>query len=68
MKKIGIIFTVLSVLTVPSAYAQVEGSFKADGAWNFKKNNAENADMNYLKIVTTKPMHRSILLGVNYVF
>lgn len=27
-----------------------------------------NADMNYLKIVSTKPMHRAALLGLKYVF
>lgn len=27
-----------------------------------------NADMNYLKIVSTKPMRRAALLGINYVF
>lgn len=27
-----------------------------------------NADMNYLKIVSTKPMHRAALLGIKYVF
>lgn len=27
-----------------------------------------NADMNYMKIVSTKPMHRAALLGVKYVF
>lgn len=27
-----------------------------------------NADMNYLKIVSTAPMHRAALLGINFVF
>ena len=27
-----------------------------------------NADMNYLKIVSTTPMHRAALLGINFVF
>lgn len=27
-----------------------------------------NADMNYMKVVSTKPMHRAALLGIKYVF
>ena len=27
-----------------------------------------NADLNYLKVSSTSPMHRSVLLGINYAF
>lgn len=44
MKKNIIICAVLLLLALTPAFAQVEGSLKADGAWNFKENNTENAD------------------------
>lgn len=44
MKKNIIICAVLLMVALTSAFAQVEGSLKADGAWNFKESNTENAD------------------------
>lgn len=43
MKK-GIFITGLLFLNLASAAAQWSGSVKADGAWNFKQSNTENAD------------------------
>ena len=38
-------FTLLMMLLSPcKAFAQWSGGLKADGSWNFKKNNTENAD------------------------
>ena len=44
MTRKSLTVAILMFLSFGSAHAQWEGSLKADGAWNFKQNNTENAD------------------------
>lgn len=44
MKKIAILFCISAFLSQGIAFAQWDGSLKADGGWNFSRNNTENAD------------------------
>lgn len=41
----SLIAALLLLSNFTSAFAQLSGSVKADGAWNFKKSNNENADL-----------------------
>ena len=44
MNRYIIFCTALLLMASVPSFAQIEGSIKADGAWNFKENNTENAD------------------------
>lgn len=45
MKSPRVIATILLLFNLTSALAQFSGSVNADGSWNFKKGNNENADV-----------------------
>lgn len=45
MKPLRITATFLLLFNMTSAFAQLSGSVKTDGAWNFQKSNVENADL-----------------------
>lgn len=44
MKKGFVLAVILMLLNFDAAFAQWDGSLKADGAWNFLRNNSESAD------------------------
>lgn len=45
MKPLRITATFLLLFNLTSAFAQLSGSVKTDGGWNFKQSNVENADL-----------------------
>lgn len=45
MMRLRGIVTILFLFNLTLAFAQLSGSVKADGAWNFKQSNNENADL-----------------------